>query len=81
MLKMIVTACHILYTHTAFAGIRKMMGLKSVGFDFLPFGNMKMAFTSGIGFAELGRVFSYIAIKSPRPRCCEAALIVHLSIL
>lgn len=51
LIEMIVTTCHILYlkvleehthTHTL---------------KFLPFVNMEMAFTSAIGFAELGRLF------------------------
>lgn len=65
MLKMIVTTCHILYLMQALAGIRKNEGLKSAGFDFLQFVNMKMVLTSGIGFVELGRLFFYNAIKSP----------------
>ena len=65
MLKMIATTCHILYLMQALAGITKCEGLKSAGFDFLQFVNMKMVFISGIGFAELGRLLFYNAIKSP----------------
>lgn len=51
---MIVTICHILYLKV----LEEKQNKKNLqDFDFLQFVNMKMAFTSGIGFAELCRLF------------------------
>lgn len=67
VLKMIGTT-YILFLMQTFVGIIKVTWLKSDGFHFMQFLNIKMAFTSGIGFAEPG-VFLH---------CCYYIIIIYL---